>query len=54
MIEECLEHLLTIVKADKNWEEKKANKEILAIFKELGNSSPLTQTYRRLFQQALY
>jgi thioredoxin-like negative regulator of GroEL len=54
MIEECLEQLLAIVKIDKNWQEKKANKEILAIFKELGNSSPLTQTYRRLLQQALH
>lgn len=54
MIEESLEQLLAIVKADKNWQEKKANKEMLAIFKELGNTSSLTQTYRRLLQQALH
>lgn len=53
MIEECLNQLIAIVKMDKNWKEKKANKEILAIFKELGSSSPITQTYRRLFQRAL-
>jgi thioredoxin-like negative regulator of GroEL len=54
MIEECLEQLVSIVKANKNWQDKKANKQILEIFKELGNSSAITQTYRRLFQQALH
>lgn len=54
MIEECLDQLISIVKANKNWQDKQANKLILEIFKELGNSSAITQTYRRLFQQALH
>jgi thioredoxin-like negative regulator of GroEL len=54
MIEECLEVLIEMMKADKNWEDKKANKFILAIFKELGNTSPLTQKYRKLMQRVMY
>jgi thioredoxin-like negative regulator of GroEL len=33
MIEECLDQLLAIVRADRNWQDKRANKEILTIFK---------------------
>jgi len=54
MMEESLEQLLEIIKLDKNWEDKKANKFMLAIFKELGNASPLTQKYRKLMQRLLY
>lgn len=53
-MEESLEQLLEIIKLDKNWEDKKANKFMLAIFKELGNASPLTQKYRKLMQRLLY
>lgn len=54
MMEESLAELLEIIKIDKNWEDKKANKFMLALFKELGNSSPLTQKYRKLMQRLLY
>lgn len=54
MIEEGLEILLEIIKIDKNWEDKKANKSMLAVFKELGNTSPITQKYRKLMQRLLY
>ena len=53
-MEESLAELLEIIKIDKNWEDKKANKFMLALFKELGNSSPLTQKYRKLMQRLLY
>lgn len=53
MTEEALEVALEIVKKDKNWEDKKANKFILNKFKELGNASPITQKYRKLFQRLL-
>jgi thioredoxin-like negative regulator of GroEL len=45
---------LNIIKVNKDWEDKKANKEMLAIFKELGNSSPLVQSYRKHMQRAMY
>ena len=32
-MEESLEELITILKANKSWEDKKANKLILSIFK---------------------
>jgi len=54
LMEESLNELLEIIKLDKNWEDKKANKYMLAIFKEIGNSSPLTQKYRKLMQRLLY
>jgi thioredoxin-like negative regulator of GroEL len=54
MMEECLEQLLAIIKLNKEWEDKKANKEMLAVFKELGNSSPLVQTYRKHLQRTMY
>lgn len=53
-MEESLNELLEIIKLDKNWEDKKANKYMLALFKELGNTSPLTQKYRKLMQRLLY
>ena len=53
-MEESLEQLLEIIKIDKTWENKKANNFMLAIFKELGNASPLTQKYRKLMQRLLY
>ena len=44
---------MEIVKEDKTWQDKKANKFILAVFKELGNSSPLVQKHRKAFQRLL-
>lgn len=54
MVEESLDQLLAIIKANKEWEDKKANKEMLAIFKELGNTSPITLAYRKHLQRALH
>lgn len=52
-MDECLGTAIEIVKQDKNWHEKKANKFILAVFKELGNASPLVQKHRKVFQRLL-
>ena len=52
--EEALELALEIVKTNKNWEDQKANKFILEVFKKLGSSSPVTQKYRKLYQRYLY
>ena len=49
----ALEVALEILKKDKNWEDRKLNKLILNKFKELGNVSPITQKYRKLFQRLL-
>ena len=53
MTQKALEIALEILKKDKNWEDKKVNKFILNKFKELGNVSPITQKYRKLFQRLL-
>ena len=53
MTEDALIVALEIVKEDKNWSDKKANKFILETFKELGNGSAVVQKYRKLFQRLL-
>ena len=54
LLEEGLQLLLEIVKADKNWEDKKANNLMLETFKKLGPSSQITNKYRKLYQRLLY
>jgi thioredoxin-like negative regulator of GroEL len=45
---------MEIVKEEKHWEDKKTNKLILTMFKELGENSPLVHKYRKIFQRILY
>ena len=42
------------MKADKGWENKKANGLVLEVFRKLGGSSDLTVKYRKLYQRLLY
>lgn len=52
-VEKALEIAMEIIKIDKNWDDKKVNKYVLSIFKELGNNSPLVQKYRKIMQRLL-
>jgi thioredoxin-like negative regulator of GroEL len=54
MMENALQLAMEIVKEEKYWEEKKTNRLILTIFKELGETSPLVHKYRRMLQRILY
>lgn len=52
-VEKALEIAMEIIKINKNWDDKKVNKYVLSIFKELGNNSPLVQKYRKIMQRLL-
>jgi thioredoxin-like negative regulator of GroEL len=53
MSENALETAMEVIRENKSWQDKKANQLVLAIFKELGAGSPLTQKYRKIFQRLL-
>lgn len=54
MMEESLEVAMEIIKEDKNWMDKKTNKLVLDIFKDLGgNKSVVVQKYRKIMQRLL-
>lgn len=50
----ALEGFLAVVERDRAYRSDGARKAMLAIFKLLGNSDPLTLTYRKRLMQALY
>lgn len=52
--EDALEVAMEIIKEDKAWQDKKANKLVLEIFKDLGgNKSTTVQKYRKVMQRLL-
>lgn len=54
LMEDSLETAMEIIKEDKNWEEKKTNKLVLEIFKDMGgNKSVVVQKYRKILQRLL-
>ena len=52
--EEAIEYCMSIMKADKNWQEKKAYNLLLEIFKKLGNSNPVVSETRKKLSKLLF
>jgi putative thioredoxin len=52
--EAAIDHLIEIVKRDKEWEEEKARKQLLEYFEALGPSDPLTVSGRRKLSTVLF
>jgi putative thioredoxin len=52
--EQALEHLLTVVRLDRAYEDDAGRKAMLDLFNLLGDEHPLTQSYRRRLSQILF
>lgn len=51
---EGIEHLLEIVRRDREWSEEGARKQLVTVFEALGASDPLTVTSRRALSSILF
>jgi putative thioredoxin len=49
-----LQHLLQLLRSDRNYQDGAARKAMLMVFEQLGSDHPLTQNYRRSLANALH
>jgi putative thioredoxin len=52
--EQALDHLLTVVRLDRGYDDDAGRRAMLDLFNLLGNEHPLTATYRRRLSQLLF
>ena len=52
--EAAMEHLIQIVKRDREWEEDKARKQLVKFFEALGPKDPATLKGRRMLSTVLF
>jgi len=53
-VESALDHLLEIVRSDRNWNEQAARKELLKMFEAMGPNDPMTLSGRRRLSSLLF
>ena len=53
-VEPAIEHLLTIIRKDREWQEQAARKQLVRIFEALGPKHPATVTGRRQLSAVLF
>lgn len=53
-LEQAVEHLLTIVEADREWNDQAARKQLLTVFEAAGASSPVARDGRRRLSSILF
>lgn len=52
--DQAVEHLLEIIRRDREWDDEKARKELLTIFEALGPADPVSQRGRRKLSSILF
>ncbi|MCW5699100.1 MAG: tetratricopeptide repeat protein, partial [Rhodospirillales bacterium] len=52
--EEAMDHLLEIIRRDREWNEEAARKQLVKLFDALGGTNPLTIAYRRRLSSLLF